>query len=470
MCKRLNYIGLCLAFAQASSALAAERRALVGQTEWVLQLERNDLLASRYRAEAIGVDGPHEMARPRIELLRGSVRGQPDSAVRLSIVDGKTQGLVHTAGSWYTLRASAGDTSAPLLLEPLAGTSAPIGSCGSDDLLLPPALLLPSAIDRSSSQRTLRELEVATEADYEFVTRYGGAAGANARILSVLNLVDGVYETDLGLRLRVTSQRAWETSSDPYSATSAVQLLYQLEDYGNSSLGGTARDVVHLFSGKNLDSNVIGVAYVGTACQLGYAYSLSQDLSYPAYDAITTAHEIGHNLSAVHDSGSLCPAPVYVMNPGLQSCIDHFSPVSQALIGNWIDANSSCLAPASTASIQLSAQPGQYVAGQRLRLEVSTGGSGTAADVYVLAVAPTGDFASLVGFNQFGPPGQVLPLARSLPITAGTGVLLDSVLPSNVLRGTYTFYAILSRPGTPPQSLLESSALLDMSQLSIEIR
>ncbi|HEX9636322.1 MAG TPA: M12 family metallo-peptidase [Acidobacteriota bacterium] len=465
----LKYLGLCLILTQASAALAIERRARLGALEWTLDLERNDLIDGDYRGAATGPEGVRDLGYPDVVLLRGRVRGQADSSVRLSIVDGSAAGLVRLNGAWYSARPAAADR-AELRLEPLAAVPDALGICATEGLAAPGIEPLPGATEAGLVARTFPELEIATEADFEFVQRYGGAASANARILALLNLVEALYEDDLGLTLRVTAQHAWETPSNPLSSTSAEALLYQLQGYGNSSLG-VARDTVHLFSGKDLAGSVIGIAYVAATCQLNYAYGLSQDLSNLPFDAIVTAHEIGHNLSALHDPLLVCPAPVYVMNAGLQGCIEHFSSSSQAQIGAWIDANGACLAPAvASSSIDLVAAPGPYSAGSALRLEVLTGGSGGAADVYLFVVGPGGDFASLIGFNQFGPPGQVAPLATNLPITSGSGVVLDIVLPSGVDPGTYTFYALLAAPGTPPGLLLQGSALIDLHEISIEIR
>ena len=57
---------------------------------------------------------------------------------------------------------------------------------------------------------TTYKVEVATEADYEYVQYWGGSAtAANREIRAILNQVEGVYETELKLKLEIIYQHAW---------------------------------------------------------------------------------------------------------------------------------------------------------------------------------------------------------------------------------------------------------------------
>ena len=47
----------------------------------------------------------------------------------------------------------------------------------------------------------------------------GGSSNANNEILSILNQVDGIYQAELSIALRVTYQHTWAGSSDPFTAT-----------------------------------------------------------------------------------------------------------------------------------------------------------------------------------------------------------------------------------------------------------
>jgi hypothetical protein len=451
-------------------AQALELAARDAARDLILELEPSDLLAPGYRAEAIRADGVVAMTADDVRLWRGQVRGEQDSLVRLSEIDGALQGIVRSGGRWLGVVRPAPGRDAILELAEL-DLGVELGSCAVDASGAGiSSLTLPATGAGPRAAGGLRELELATQADYEYTSAYGGAAGANSRILALLNEVDGLYEAELGLSIKVTHSQAWETSADPYTTSSAEPLLYQLQDYGNANLVGVARDTVHLFTGRDLQSSVIGIAYLSATCRLSYAYGLSQDLSILHYSAITAAHEIGHNLSAVHDPFVSCPLPAYVMAPALQSCTEHFSSASRAQIDNWVLANGSCFTLAGAApSLTLAAPYGPYAAGARLRVEVTTAGDGARADAYVLVVAPNGAFASVLSFNRLGPIGAVLPYATNLPISAGTGVVLDLILPP-LPAGQYGLYAILAQPGTPTDQLLAADKLLSIHQLTIAIQ
>ena len=120
--------------------------------------------------------------------------------------------------------------------------------------------------------------DVATEADNEFVAALGGSSNANNEILSILNQVDGIYQAELSIALRVTYQHTWAGSSDPFTASSASQLLNEFSTYWNSNLTfNDTFDLAHLWTGRDLDGTTVGVAYRGVVCKYrATSYGLSQ--------------------------------------------------------------------------------------------------------------------------------------------------------------------------------------------------
>ena len=77
--------------------------------------------------------------------------------------------------------------------------------------------------------------DIATEADNEFVAALGSSSNANSEILSILNQVDGIYQAELSVALRVTYQHTWAGSSDPFTASGVSQLLTELSTYWNGT-------------------------------------------------------------------------------------------------------------------------------------------------------------------------------------------------------------------------------------------
>lgn len=147
-------------------------------------------------------------------------------------------------------------------------------------------------------------LEIATDADYEYFMNAGGGNVINTyqNILSVLNIVEGVYESIFGIKFLVTFQNVYTTISNPYSTTDASALLNQFKDYWNSNRTDVIRDVAHLFTGQTLNNNIVGIAKLGHIGD-NQSYSLSMNRLQMF---TTTAHELGHNFNANHPSSATC--------------------------------------------------------------------------------------------------------------------------------------------------------------------
>src|SRR4029077_4666649 len=99
-------------------------------------------------------------------------------------------------------------------------------------------------------------VDIATEADFEFVNAVGSSAAANNEILSIMNQVQAIYQRDIGLTFNVVFQHTWSTA-DPYSTSGPdpqpiVNLLNSLTNYWNANFAATSRDDVHLWTNKNL--------------------------------------------------------------------------------------------------------------------------------------------------------------------------------------------------------------------------
>ncbi len=226
---------------------------------------------------------------------------------------------------------------------------------GGELVTAPPALLegkrcgdesfgevtAPSAPPMVSSQVTaaaaLRNIDIATDADYQFFQTHGSST--NAYIASTINAANVIYERDLSLHFNIHRQRVRTSSSQPFTSTNSSALLDQLRSSYNSDAGLDGADVVHLFTGKDVDSNVVGLAWVGVICQASsYSYGLTQNV-HSSIDYLIFAHELGHNFGAGHDSA----LPGSLMYPMADTDHDFFSTTSKNQINSYLAAGDSCL-------------------------------------------------------------------------------------------------------------------------------
>ena len=109
------------------------------------------------------------------------------------------------------------------------------------------------------------------------------------------------YESEVGIThdLSYCLVRT-SAAEDPYgSVTNSSSLLSQFGTWWNTNQQLIERDVAHLFTGKELDGSVIGIAYLGVICTTN-AYGLDQEFGNFNCRTELIAHELGHNWSAVH--------------------------------------------------------------------------------------------------------------------------------------------------------------------------
>lgn len=158
----------------------------------------------------------------------------------------------------------------------------------------------------SGEASAVKVLTISTDADPEWYARYGDSS--NAVIASIINSAEAIYERQLGIRFRIVRQHVY-TDSSPYTSTDSGTLLKlftgNAENRANLSTGAgdfhEEVDLKHLFTGKDMDGSVIGIAYIGTVCA---APALAFGVTQAYVDAATPgifAHELGHNFGGFHD-------------------------------------------------------------------------------------------------------------------------------------------------------------------------
>ena len=155
-------------------------------------------------------------------------------------------------------------------------------------------------------------------ADFEYTSRQGAAV--LTRMIDHVNIVDGIFSGQVGVTLVPTDFITFATDSDQFSSSDPSTLLDQLADYRQNSPTVRSRGLAHLLTGRQLDGDVIGIAFLGSLCDQHQGVSLSEASAF--FDnALIMAHEIGHNFGAPHDgqAGSVCESssPSFLMGPFL---------------------------------------------------------------------------------------------------------------------------------------------------------
>ena len=365
-----------------------------------LEVEPYDVRSDDYRAVAAGAGGVMtELPRTPSNSWRGHVSGQEGTVVRLYLDGQKVQGIIITPNETFFVEPARD-------LSKAAGAKEFVFYSASDvkptDATCEEATLggkvaaeaarsgVPSAAataaptpDESFAPKP--EARVATEADFEFYNKVvglgGNEAATNADILNIMTQVDGIYDAQFGVKLRVVFQRVWTTNTDPYTLTAASGALEEFADNYDATFGTggpPSRDLTHMFTGKDFDGSTIGIAYRGVICDIPDAsYGISQSLFNPnatlSTRASLTAHEIGHNFGATHpDQESPVPANCSpsIMNSFVQDTQSFCQFSRDQILSHLTGTGGACLT-------RLTAPGCNYAITPTSKFFPATGGTGT---------------------------------------------------------------------------------------------
>jgi hypothetical protein len=320
-----------------------------------LVVEPFDVRTDDYRAVAVGEGGlATELPRTPSNSWRGHVRGQEGTFVRLYLDGQKVQGLIITPGETFfveparDLSSAAGARDfvfyAASEVKPTKGecVEATLGGKVAAEARRTNvvAATTPPADDAFAPKP---QTDIAADADFEFYRDFNGSNEKTTKddIDAIMTQVDGIYDAQLGIRIRLVFTRVWKTAADPYTQfesgaalnelTSKYQTSFNPNDPDPLNRQPPSRDLVHLFTGKEIDDDVIGIAWTGALCDSpAFSYGLSQSRFSPIMTrrVILTAHEIGHNFGASHT------------NPLNQPVVPNCDQAANSIMGRAVSASS----------------------------------------------------------------------------------------------------------------------------------
>ncbi|MDQ3373810.1 MAG: M12 family metallo-peptidase, partial [Acidobacteriota bacterium] len=322
------------------------------EKKFELNLVPRDLRGARYKAEDTNSGGTHEIKeREEILTFKGKIAGSSESEVRLTINDDKIEGYFDIKGEKYFIEsaqrysnlASAEDV---VVYQEKDLLKTETFSCHSElgEKIERGKEMV--AASRAEAAQTLKVIEIATDADFEYVTLLGGANRANNEILSILNMVEGVYERELNLTIDVVHQHTWSTP-DVFTGTTLAALLDSFKNYWNANypISAIHRDTAHLFTGKAF-AQFQGLSYIGVVCNNpSFAYGVSGRINGAPGKFLLTAHEIGHNVGGNHVTAAEgCSNTLMNFVLTFDTSLS-FCSYSRTEITNFVSSNGSCLSP-----------------------------------------------------------------------------------------------------------------------------
>ena len=307
----------------------------------------------------------------RLQLLRGKLEGNSDSWARLSTQGGRVSGGIWDGTDLYLVarhRDVARFLTNPLTAGPddtvvfrLADTTnfLPAGFCATDTS----AGAVTSKNGLAQYKAMVREfkltfvaaptdqIDISLIADSGIVQAYSGPNDdVNRGMLDAINLVDGIYDSQLGLMINVADLRPLPAGADPFTSNDSSGLLGQLRSFRQSVPAVQSKAVAHLLTSRVLDDGTtLGIAYLNGACDTSNGVSLTSvgPGGYLGGSFMIIAHELGHNLGAEHDTAQcgdthiMWPEYSYQIGPTLSQCsLDQIKPFIAAHRGACIKSPS----------------------------------------------------------------------------------------------------------------------------------
>ncbi|RJP37480.1 MAG: hypothetical protein C4547_05585 [Phycisphaerales bacterium] len=280
-------------------------------------------------------------APPAPRTYRGYVEGMEDAAVAASILDGRLYAVVDRGhGDVWAVQPLV-DTfeHAPADAHLVFHSSDLIaidGVCGNEDLA---EFVGGFPIENPGVLSAEFGTEIAADADNLYYALNGRSIpNTVADVENIINRVSVIYEATGEICYKIT-EIIVRSSGDPprYNSNDPQTLLNSFQAEWNASHGGITRDTAHMFTGRDLNGNVIGIARgFNLICNIGSSYALSQArfTGNLLFRTGLVAHELGHLWGAQHcDSFGNCR----IMCSGIGGCtgiLDSFGPNSTNSILN----------------------------------------------------------------------------------------------------------------------------------------
>lgn len=348
----------CYAFSSATAAPALKilyHEAIRPQTQQVSGHTRSMTFEAYGRRFSFQLQPNESVARAvptgrsDIEALRGQVEGQPGSWVRMTRTRTGWHGVVSDGVDLYAIEPAAdvaGEVVQPLVV---TSGSSPV-MYRLKDALLPTGQAFCEILNADGTPYTgtevsaqmlyqsivkdivtpvagpSLELIVGVVADFEFYQ--ATSDDPEGAIIARMDVVDGIWSNQVGVKISLSPLTIFRTATEPFTKTAPSDLLTQVKQYRSSHSDQQQTGVTHLMTGRDLDGDIVGIAYMGSVCNSQTGDSLSEGAHTTLMSALIAAHELGHNFNAPHDgeAGACSTTPqTFLMAPKINFSSDFSS-------------------------------------------------------------------------------------------------------------------------------------------------
>ena len=271
--------------------------------DWTFNLTRHDIRSDAYHLVTSDGSIYRTEGSPAVT-YKGTIDGQPDSQVRMTIADSYFRALIQEEGQdpiFVDLIEASPSTATVTLKQGNHGDYS--GYCSSSELHRVheiPQIKSDKGLDMTRSVRAPYETEIAFAVDYEAFKDFSSVDELELELLTILNYTDAYYAIhDLTYRLTQTyvvtelASQPWDEKND------AGQMLDEFTSWASQTNELDHHDVITLWTGINFGST-IGIAWVNA---IGSSYRqnvVNFVKGSERRNANIHAHELGHNWGSDH--------------------------------------------------------------------------------------------------------------------------------------------------------------------------
>ncbi|MCB0331617.1 MAG: hypothetical protein KDD70_18225, partial [Bdellovibrionales bacterium] len=213
-------------------------------------------------------------------------------------------------------------------------------ACGSDPIPHDSHLYKPESAVVENGNRNFATgsdvIRIRTISDKYFTAKKGGAVRSRIAALEAINTASTFFE-QIGISLTVVEHLALTSETDSFGDELNATRFIDSITYGSRFFSSLSRvDLNHVFTSRNFDGAVAGVAWIGATCALNTNVSVSQyfEASH-LLSGLIAAHEIGHSAGATHDNNQV-DGKSTIMSTEIHTGISEFSPRSAEEIGSYL--------------------------------------------------------------------------------------------------------------------------------------
>ena len=216
-----------------------------------------------------------------VGVLRGRLANRDDSWVRLVVADGVPRGLIWDGNEMLAVEARNDASGTPrAVIFRLQDVYVEPGSmtCGNNDHVASFATvyegLEAELYDIVEAAGAVEEINVGLVADYELFQRFG--ASTEVEMLTRISNVDGIFSEQLGVQLTAREVETFSDSNDPFTAAVPSDLLGEVASYRRNTPAQAEQGITYLFTGRDLDGQTVGIAYLGAICSTRFGAGLGE--------------------------------------------------------------------------------------------------------------------------------------------------------------------------------------------------